>query len=156
MSKRSKTQIDKYAGDADEWRRAARANYNGAMYLFESTNPFHCFPASILGHHALEQILKSALICTGCKVAYGEQKDGFVWGHKLAELAALLKKRCPTFPLGEFPKVFSIFDAYFEEFRYPREPEKHDGLGQYEAELFKDCFLKIEKFVFSMPGAQEA
>jgi len=72
---------------------AAEATYSGSRELFLSDNIVVWFPAAILGHHALEMLLKCALIRAGHVIERGD-----VWGHVLVELAKKLADSCDTFP----------------------------------------------------------
>jgi hypothetical protein len=90
--------MDNCTQDAGEWRLAAECTFSGAVILFRSANPFVWFPAAILAHHALEQVLKSALIREGYAIARGKPQDGCVWGHSLVELAQLLASKRQDFP----------------------------------------------------------
>ncbi len=151
MSKPLEKNSDKYANDADVWMRAGLSTYHDAKYLFDSENPFRWFSASLLAHHALEQLLKSALISAGFTVAKplkGEQ--GKAWGHDLVRLASQLAEKCPSFPFAELKDTLGSFDAYFEECRYPAELQKVTGLGQEENERFERCFFTINKFAHSL------
>jgi len=71
--------------------------FEAAVLLFNVNNPFLWFSAAILGHHALEMLLKSALIRAACPVREGGgPEDDFVWGHDLekpATFAALQTAR---------------------------------------------------------------
>jgi hypothetical protein len=86
------------AKDAPQWRDSGYHNYRASRVLFECGDPFLWFPAASLGHHALEMLLKAALIhegmtmCDPRKVkdldpALGLTKDDCIWGHALVEPA---------------------------------------------------------------------
>src|SRR5437867_2990678 len=130
------TEIDKYARDAEAWRTEAEATFDAATLLFRHNFSFW-FSASILGHHALEMLLKSALIRTGYTVANGKQEDGYVWGHDLGQLARLLASKRPGFS----PHLTHLarFDA-FQELRYPQTSPHVDylGPGEHEATCLAD------------------
>jgi hypothetical protein len=60
---------DPLANDSKDWRAMADCTFTAATYLFEHPNPFvSAFPASLLGHHALEMLLKSALVEAGMTI----------------------------------------------------------------------------------------
>jgi len=111
--------MDEYEQNAGEWRTAAESTFSGAMELFRSNNFFVWFPAATLAHHALEQVLKSALIRVGYTIAKGRPQDGYAWGHELVKLAQLLASKRQDFPL-EILKDLAVFDAFFDELRYPQ------------------------------------
>jgi hypothetical protein len=76
--------------------------------------------------------LKAALIRDGHRIQKGD-----VWGH---DLPSLLKELA----IGkQFPQL--VFDAaetfnwYFDEFRYPRELNKVEGIGESEGWLLEDA-----------------
>jgi hypothetical protein len=56
---------DKYAKDADTWLTYAQFTYARAQELFRSESPSLWFSGAILGHQALEMLLKAALIRKG-------------------------------------------------------------------------------------------
>src|ERR1035437_5389214 len=58
--------MDDYTKDPSEWRMSSECTFLGAMTLFQSKNFLVWFPAAGLGHLALEQLLKSAVIQAGC------------------------------------------------------------------------------------------
>jgi HEPN domain-containing protein len=136
--------MDKYAQDAGEWRLAAESTFSGALMLFRSPNFFVWFPAAILAHHALEKLLKSALIREGYAIAKGERPH-CVWGHDLVALARRLASKRPDFPL-EVSRDLAVFDAFFDELRYPRAVERVDYLGQEERILFTQLMERIRPF----------
>ncbi len=70
------SKTNKHTQDAEAWRRNAESTFDAATLLFSLNNPSVWFSAAMLGHHALEMLLKSALLREGCKIA----KDD-VWGH---------------------------------------------------------------------------
>jgi hypothetical protein len=159
-------QIDQYTKDAREWRKYAEYAYDGAILLFDSPNPFVWFSAAMLGHHALEMLLKSALICAGCPIVEkGKPEDGSVWGHDLEKLAALLASKRPHFslqirtrwgiPLLSCKTYLGRYNAFFEELRYPRTAPNVDSLGPGcdEAELLTELMDGIRPFAF--PSAEE-
>lgn len=133
--------IDKYARDAEEWREDAEATYEAATLLFEQQMSFW-FSASLLGHHALEMLLKSALIQAGLTIARaprpcssGAEHDAMeetnAWGHDLQELADLLASRRQRFAQQVSPhrKGLARFDSFFKELRYPGALRSVDSLG---------------------------
>lgn len=140
--------MDKYAQDAMEWRMAAESTFSGALKLFRSKNFFVWFSAAILAHHALEKILKSALICAGYRIAKGKPEDGCVWGHDLVRLAELLAQSRSDFPMEMLPDL-AIFDAFFEELRYPQAVTKVEWLGQEEGVLLSQLMERLRPFAGS-------
>lgn len=84
--------MDKYARDAGLWWRDAENTAEAATVLFLG-NVGHWFPAAILAHHALEMLLKAALIATGDAVARNGPKDSSVWGHELPKLAGAARSK---------------------------------------------------------------
>jgi len=139
--------IDKNARDADAWRRDAEATFDAATVLFDQNNPSFWFSASILGHHALEMLLKSALIRAGCTVATGKPEDGHVWGHDLEELAKLLASKRPDFSF-QISQHLARFNAFFNELRYPRALKDVESLGpgSKEADLLGKLMECIRPF----------
>jgi hypothetical protein len=113
--------MDKLTQDPGEWRFAAECTSSGALTLFQSSNIFNWFPAAILAHHALEKLLKSALIREGCAITNGKPQEGCVWGHDLVKLAELLASKRQDFP-RQLSEDLAVFDAFFDELRYPRSP----------------------------------
>jgi HEPN domain-containing protein len=158
--------IDKYAQDAREWRMAAENTLQAAMLLFNLNNPFVWFSAAILGHHALEMLLKSALIREGCTVAPGKPEEGFVWGHDLQRLANLLASKRQDFslkisprweiPLLSCPTYLARYDVFFNELRYPNASPNVDSLGpgRDEAELLAELMGGIRPFAFPLPNEE--
>ena len=150
-------QIDKYARDAELWRRDAEATLAAANLLF-AQKPDFWFAAAILGHHALEMLLKSALIQEGFTVANGKPEDGYVWGHCLEKLAKLLASKRQDFslqdsprgtlPLGTCPTYFARYDMFFDELRYPHASPNIVSLGpgQDETELLAQLMDLIRPF----------
>lgn len=131
--------------------RSALATYHDAIYLFDSANPVRWWSAALLAHAALERLLKSALISAGCTVAKpikGEKNN--VWWHDLANLASELAARCPNFPYKQLKDKLAIFDAYFEECRYPAKLDRVQGLGQEDRKIFDDAFSTINNFAHSI------
>ena len=128
-------------------------------------NPFVWLSATMLGHHALEMLLKSALIREGCLVAKGNPEDGFVWGHNLQKLAELLISKRPDFSpeVGPHPEIILLscatylarYDAIFNELRYPGASHSIDSLGpgDDEAELLAELIDRIRPFAFPFPDA---
>ena len=68
IGKRKMPEIHKYARNAEEWRKEAEATYDAAELLF-GQQPSFWFSASLLGHHTLEMLPKSALFQAGCTIA---------------------------------------------------------------------------------------
>lgn len=114
----------------------------------------------MLGHHALEMLLKSALIREGCPVQQGKTKEGFVWGHDLERLAAQLALKGPEFSL-QIPERWEIpllscktylgrYKVFFNELCYPGESPNVDSLGlrREEAGLLKELMNGIRPFAF--------
>jgi HEPN domain-containing protein len=144
--------IDVYAQDAREWRMAAEGTLQAATLLFNLNNPAVWFSASILGHHALEMLLKSALIQEGYTVVPGKPEDGFVWGHDLEELAKLLASKRSDFSLQISPRL-ARFDTFFNELRYPKALHNVDSLGPGEQEgmLLVGLMTLIRPFASRLP-----
>jgi hypothetical protein len=113
--------------------------------LFQSGNMFVWFPAAVLAHHTLETLLKSALIREGYTIAKGKPQDGCVWGHNLVELAQLLASKRQDFPC-QLSKDLAVFDAFFNELRYPQTVEEVLELGQDEGILFSQLMEAIRPF----------
>jgi hypothetical protein len=86
--------VDEYSKDAKTWRIAGEFTYSAAVELFRSENAAVWFGACLLGHHALEVFLKSALIHAGHRVSTAD-----VWGHELVSLSELLSKGQAVFPI---------------------------------------------------------
>jgi hypothetical protein len=158
--------INEYTRDGLQWRKAAETTFDAATLLFNSDNPFVWFPAALLGHHALEMLLKSALIKEGCPVEKGNPGDGFVWGHDLEKLATLLGSKRPDFSLKiplkpEIPLFSSLtylarYDVFFNELRYPTASPNVDSVGPGEAEaaLLAELMQAIRSFAFALPNDQ--
>ncbi len=123
-------QDEPYRRNAKAWRVNAEFALYSSKILFETRNPTTWFSAAILGHHALEMLLKSALVCEGFTVAKGEPQHGFAWGHRLVELARLLVSRRREFPFDKSATVLARFDAFFDELRYPSDLEKVEELSE--------------------------
>jgi HEPN domain-containing protein len=121
-------QSDKYINDAKTWCAQGETFGRAAVLLFRS-DPFLYFPAAILGHQALEMLLKAALIRQGFKIT---RVDGGVWGHDLVELATKLESVVATAFSDELFEAAEIFTDYFNELRYPRELKNVEGLGGEE------------------------
>jgi HEPN domain-containing protein len=143
------SELDKYARDAEAWRKEAEATFDASTLLFCQNFPFW-FSASILGHHALEMLLKSALIRAGYTIANRKQEDGYVWGHDLGGLATLLASKYPEFS----PNLTQLarFDA-FQELRYPQvSPHvEYLGPGKNEAMCLADLMDSIRPFALPLP-----
>jgi hypothetical protein len=159
-----KLTLDKYARDAHAWRQAADLYYTATATLYESNNLFMYLPAATMGHHTLERYLKAALISAGVTVcpdkvadANGISKADYVWGHKLTDLAKMLRKKRATFdpnmhigfPVSIFDNVkptfiegLRHFESYFDELRYPQELSKMEGAGMHEFDLL-NCMADI-------------
>lgn len=148
MSKKAK-EPDEFARNGLVWRQHAAITYSAATHLFKSGPPIHLFPAGVLGHHALEQVLKSALIEAGYTIA-DEQREDCAWGHNLVALGLKLADRKPWFPIEDLRVKLSIFDSYFF-LRYPGYL-KGDGIGEEEAKILKDLLQQIEPFATPIPG----
>lgn len=142
---------------------AAERTFEAAVLLFNVSNPFLWFSAAMLGHHALEMLLKSALIRAGCSVREGGRpEDGFVWGHDLEKLATLLHSARPDFSgnIPPHPEVelisvstyFARYNAIFNELRYPQASRNVDSLGpgEDEAELLANMMKVIRPFAFPL------
>jgi len=168
-------QLDKYARDAKTWWIYAQANYDGARVLFthEERNLTLCFPAAMLGHHALEAFLKTALICEGITIfdslklgrldpPTSLQEEDCAWGHHLGELAKKLAKRRPDFDLSKvlpgryfFPRAepitiqsgLALFDPYFWELRYPQAMKELDSIGPQDVLLLDALVAELLPFV---------
>jgi HEPN domain-containing protein len=150
-------EIDKYTQDAQEWRMAAEHTFEAATLLFNLNNPYVWFSATLLGHHALEMLLKSALLREGCKIAKGD-----VWGHNLEKLAKLLASKRqdfslkisfhPEMPLLSRKTYLARYDVFFDELRYPNATPNVDSLGpgRAEAELLAELMDGIRPFAFPL------
>lgn len=119
--------------------------------LFRSSNFMLWFPAAILAHLALEQLLKSALLQAGCPIAQGKPQAGYAWGHKLVELAQLLASKRREFP-SDILNGLAVFDAYFDELRYPQAVKKVEELGQEEGILLSRLMGCIRPFAAPLPA----
>jgi hypothetical protein len=165
-------QLDKYAKDAETWLIYARINYDGARVLFAHENALTlCFPAATLGHHALEALIKTALIRAGMTIfdpAKLKRLDPVTiltetdcaWGHKLLVLGKLLTSKRPDFDLGKhlslaaFPREtpmdigtgLAVFDPFFWELRYPQQLKELDGIGPDDVRLLNVLFAEIMPF----------
>ena len=115
---------DKYANNADAWLANGHIFSRAAKLLFEQNDPFLYFPAAMLGHQALEMLLKAALIRNGFTVAPEE-----VWGHKLVDLAKKLNVSGRVSLPDLFFEVAKKFDDFFSDLRYPQEIKKVEELG---------------------------
>lgn len=158
-------QVDKFARDAETWRCHAEDSFSAARRLFNINDPSLWFSAALLAHHALEMLLKAALIREGFTVAKGKPQDGFVWGHSTEELAQLLNTKRPDFslnirhrrriPLISCPTYLARYDAIFNELRYPSASPNVDSLGpgEHEAELLAELINRIRPF--AVPVSQE-
>lgn len=166
--------VDKFAKDWRFWRDYTAIDHRAAKMLFDCGDPFLFFPAAMLGHHALEMYLKSALIVSGMtvfdpgklKMLSGvslERKD-CAWGHGLVELARKLAGRKPEFSLSrEMHPVgyvtlkepmtveggLAIFDPFFTELRYPVEADKVQGLGGEHRILLDSLVAELRHARFS-------
>jgi len=172
---KSQTQLDSYARDANTWLIYAQINYDGARELFTHKRGITlCFPAATLGHHALEALLKTALIRAGMTVfdpAKLQRLDPAVtlkdadcaWGHQLVALGKLLASKRPDFDLTKyldfvaFPRDTPMkvktglpgFDPFFWELRYPQELKELDGIGPDDVRLLDALVREIMPFARS-------
>jgi hypothetical protein len=159
--------LDMYAKDAREWRNDAEGAFLAATLLFACTDPRVWFSASLVSHHAIEMMLKSALIRVGFVVTQERAELNHVWGHSLIKLADKLAERVPKFRavLEQKPSggtetnrdYLATFDAYFSEFRYPKAPTDLEGLkagdifgGQETNDAFVRLFKEISPFAFDI------
>jgi len=147
--------IDEYTRDGRQWRLAAERTFQAATLLppFSDT-------------HALEMLLKSALIREGCPVEKGKPEDGFVWGHDLEKLVKLLTSKRRDFSLQipvnpEMPLISSQTylardDVFFDELRYPTSSPNVDSLGpgEDEAALLATLMHGIRPFAFPLPNEE--
>lgn len=142
------------AQNAEFWRRDAEAACNAALLLFKQ-GPGHWFSASLLAHHAIELLLKSALIREGYTVKKGRPENGWVWGHDTEKLASLLGAKRPDFSRRIAPAVKHLrrFDAFFNELRYPAITKDIDylGPGDEEANRLTGMMDLIRPFAFPLP-----
>jgi hypothetical protein len=141
--------MDEYTKDPSEWRMSSECMFSGAMTLFQSKNFLEWFPAAILGHLALEQLLKSAAIQAGCPVTKGRPQEGRVWGHNLVALAQLLASKRRDFPADRLKEDLAVFDAYHDELRYPQAVERVRELGAEEGTQLS-CLMEIIR-LFAAP-----
>jgi HEPN domain-containing protein len=156
-----------YAKDAREWRNDAEGAFLAATLLFACTDPRVWFSASLVSHHAIEMLLKSALIRVGFVIRKGKGEPNAVWGHSLRTLANKLAETVPQFRavLAQKPSggtetnrdYLATFDAYFSEFRYPKAPTDLEGLkagdmfgGQETNDAFIRLFKEISRFAFDI------
>ena len=123
---------DKHANSADTWCAHGETFGQAAHALFTSGNPFFYFPAALLGHQALEMVLKAALLRQGFKI-------NEAWGHDLVKLANKLTASGKVSLHEEVFEVGRIFNAYFKELRYPQELEDVEGLGEAEGERLNNA-----------------
>jgi hypothetical protein len=173
---RTAVKLDRYAKDAGLWRDSGYYNLEASDVLFRVGDPFLWFPAAVLGHHALEMLLKAILIHEGM-TAFNPRyvnsllptvtlrEEDCVWGHDLVELAKKLAEKRPDFDptkqmicfvVGETLPLtvlrgFEIFDPFFSELRYPREAEKAQGLDQCHGELLSHLYRVLEPFIDDIP-----
>jgi HEPN domain-containing protein len=172
--------MDPLSNDSKLWRLNAEYTLNAATYLFtHHDETVAAFPASLLGHHALEMLIKSALIEAGIIIdkvtdKNGKLKNGYAWGHNLRELSQKLAEKSEDFKpvlqqelhrvCDDSPKHadshLDTFDAYFKEFRYPKTPENGEGLkggdivgGLETGELLIQLFHLIRPFAFQLHGS---
>lgn len=168
----STVQIDKYARDAITWKASAQMTYTGAHILFtHENNLITCFSAGVLGHLAIEQYLKSALIHAGMTVfdprklkylpASGTlQKSDCAWGHDLVALAEMLSRRRPAFEIStilfnqwspyDVPitvrKGLEIFESFFDELRYSGQLTRCEGIGPMDGAILEELVRIILPF----------
>jgi len=122
---------DKYTTSPDTWCTHGEIFAQAANNLFTAGNPLLYFPAALLGHQALEMLLKAALLRRGCKISEA-------WGHNLVGLAERLTADGSISLHGRVFEVAKAFDAYFKELRYPQELQDVQELGD-EAEHLEDA-----------------
>lgn len=166
-------QIDKYAKDGKTWKLHAEINYQAALALFthHSARLMLCFPAAVLGHHAIEAYLKSALILGGFTIfdpykvgqldrVHGLERAKCAWGHQLVQLGEKLTTMRPDFDLNAviidyWPpynmaitvrKGLEIFDPFFTELRYPSQLDKCEGLGPDDVVILERLVGAIRPF----------
>ncbi len=94
------------------------------------------FPASVLGHQALEMFLKAALIRKGHRLAKAD-----VWGHNLCVLAQKLIDH-GALCTPEFMQELQKFTDFFNELRYPASLKNVEGLGQ-EHGIFLEALVQV-------------
>ena len=123
----------------------------GAIKLFQSKNYLVWFPAAVLGHLALEQLLKSAVIQAGCPVTKGRPQNGHAWGHSLLALAQLLRSKRRDFPADVLKDDLAVFDAYHDELRYPQTVERVQELGAEEGTLLSSLMEIIRLYAAPLP-----
>jgi hypothetical protein len=141
-----------------------RTCFQSATLLFNLNDPCVWFPAALLGHHALEMLLKSALIREGCPLEKGKPEG--VWGHNLEKLATLLESKRQDFslqipPNPEIPLISSRtylarYDVFFNELRYPTGSPNVDSLGpgEDEAALLAILMARVRPFAFPLPNEE--
>jgi len=165
-------QLDKYAKDARAWSDWSRINYTASLELFKSDNLVLWFPAAVLGHHALEMYLKTALICEGMTrfdpklipkldPTIGLTKADCAWGHELVKLAEQLSYKrddfdlatplnLPPFPIPDMPNSlrdgFDFFEPFSSELPYPKEMQRLSGVGQEQALVLVQLFMLLQPF----------
>lgn len=169
---KSQIQLDNYARDAETWLIHAQINYEGARELFTHRRGITlCFPAATLGHHALEALMKTALIRAGMTVldpsklkrldpAVTLTEADCAWGHQLVALGKLLASKRPDFDLTKyldfvaFPREtpmmietgLAVFDPFFWELRYPQQLKELDGIGPDDVRLLDALVAEIMPF----------
>jgi len=144
--------MDDYTKDPCEWRMSSECMFLGAVKLFQSKDYLVWFPAAVLGHLALEQLLKSAAIQAGCPVTKGSPQEGHAWGHDLVALAQLLASIRREFPAGTLKDDLAVFNAYHDELRYPQAVERVQGLGAEEGILLSGLMKCIRPFAAPLPA----
>lgn len=144
--------MDEYTKDPSEWRMSSECMFSGATTLFQAKNYLQWFPAAVLGHLALEQLLKSAVIQAGCPVAKGRPQEGYAWGHNLVALAQLLASKRRDFPADMLKDDLAVFDAYHDELRYPQAVERVRELGAEEGILLSVLMESIRLYAAPLPA----
>lgn len=122
------------------------------MKLFQSRDYLVWFPAAVLGHLALEQLLKSAAIQAGCPVTKGKPQEGYAWGHSLVDLAQLLASKRREFPADLLKDDLAIFDAYHGELRYPQAVKQVLELGAEGGILLSGLMEGIRPYAAPLPA----
>jgi hypothetical protein len=144
--------MDDYTEDPSEWRMRSECMFLGAIRLFQSKNYLVWFPAAVLGHLALEKLLKSAAIQAGCPATTGKPQEGYAWGHSLVDLAQLLASKRREFPADVLKDDLAIFDAYHRELRYPRAVKQVLELGAEGRILLSALAESIRPYAAPLPA----
>jgi HEPN domain-containing protein len=134
-------QKDRYRNEPTAWLQLADNSFQAAELLHKEGHALLWYPAALLGHHALEMLLKAALIRQRARI---ERDDA--WGHDLVELGKLLDTRRPLGSANEFWETLKIFYDYFKELRYPQQLKEVRGLGEEEFDRLAEAVKFLRPF----------